>query len=126
MTDNQNELDVMFYQLVLSMQASTMQHLGKVISPVSGKVERNMDAAKYSIDILDMLKRKTAGNVTDDESKMLESVLYQLRMNYVEEVKKGEEDTDAEKPDKPAASETDEGKETSDDAGKPEPPSEES
>ena len=126
MTDNQTELDVMFYQLVLSMQASTMQYLGKVISPVSGKIERNMDAAKYSVDILDMLKKKTAGNLSDDEAKMLDSVLYQLHMNYVEEVNKGEGDTDAEKSDESTAEETDEGKEASDDAGKPEPPSEES
>ncbi|MCD6249204.1 MAG: DUF1844 domain-containing protein [candidate division Zixibacteria bacterium] len=126
MTDNQTELDVMFYQLVLSMQASTMQYLGKVISPVSGKIERNMDAAKYSVDILDMLKKKTAGNLSDDEAKMLDSVLYQLHMNYVEEVNKGEGDTDAEKSNESTAEETDEGKEASDDAGKPEPPSEES
>ena len=105
MTDNEAELDVMFYQLVLSMQASTMQHLGKVISPVSGKVERNMEAAKYSVDILDMLKRKTAGNLTDDEAKMLEHVLYQLRLNYLEEADKGDEA--AEKTDEPAAAETD-------------------
>ena len=105
MTDNEAELDVMFYQLVLSMQASTMQHLGKVISPVSGKVERNMEAAKYSVDILDMLKRKTAGNLTDDEAKMLEHVLYQLRLNYLEEADKGDEVE--EKSDEPAAAETD-------------------
>ena len=121
MTDNQAELDVMFYQLVLSMQASTMQHLGKVISPVSGEVERNLEAAKYSIDILDMLKRKTAGNVTDDEAKMLEHVLYQLRMNYIEEVKKGEEEATVEKTDEPSDSETDKETKAPEEAGEPKP-----
>ena len=126
MTENQAELDVMFYQLVLSMQASTMQHLGKVISPVSGKIERNMDAAKYSIDILDMLKRKTAGNLSDDEAKMLDHVLYQLHINYVEDANKGEGDAAAEKPDEAAGPETDEKNEPSEEAGSSEPPSEES
>ncbi len=104
MTDNRPEMDVMFYQLVLSMQASIMQHLGKVMSPISGEVERNMEAAKYSIDILDMLKRKTDGNLIEDEAKMLDHVLYQLRMNYVEEVNKGEGDA-AEKTDEPSSTE---------------------
>jgi hypothetical protein len=122
MTDNQPELDVMFYQLILSMQASVMQHLGKVMSPMSGDIERNLDAAKYSIDILDMIKRKTEGNLSDDESKMLEHVLYQLRMNYVEEVKKGD---DAGKPDEAGAGESAPDSGPSEDAGEPESPKKE-
>ena len=125
MTDEKAEVDVMFYQLVLSMQASTMQHLGKVVSPLSGEIERNLDAARYSIDILDMLKRKTAGNLADDEAKMFDHVLYQLRMNYVEEVKKGEEAPASETPDQPAGPESGEVTEPSESGGQSEPPSEE-
>jgi len=90
MTDKTDDLDVMYYQLVLSIQASTMQHLGKVMSPMTGKVERNLDAARYSIDMLDMLQRKTAGNLSSEEQKLLDHVLHQLRLNYLDEVGKGD------------------------------------
>ena len=106
MTDNSNNLDVMFYQLILSMQASAMQHLGKVASQLTGKIERNLDAAKYSIDLLEMLQRKTDGNLTDDEKKMLDHVLYELRLNYVDEVNKGETPDETDEQKEPTATET--------------------
>jgi hypothetical protein len=90
MTEKPDDLDVMYYQLVLSMQASAMQHLGKVVSQVTGQVERNLEAARYSIDMLEMLKRKTAGNLSDEEGKLIEHVLYELRLNYVDESAKGD------------------------------------
>jgi hypothetical protein len=100
MTEKVNEIDVMYYQLVLSLQASAMQHMGKVMSPVSGKIERNLDAARYSIDMLDMLQRKTQGNLSTEEEKLLEHVLYELRLNFVDESGKGQpEDETAESPD---------------------------
>jgi hypothetical protein len=68
-----------------------MQHLGKVMSPVTGKVERNLDAARYSIDMLDMLQRKTAGNLTSEEQKLLDHILHELRLNYLDEVGKRDE-----------------------------------
>lgn len=104
MTESSDNQDVMFYQLVLSLQASTMQHLGKVMSQVSGKIERNLEAARYSVDMLEMLQRKTANNLNDDEKKMLDHVLYQLRLNYVDEVNKSESEEPTEKPaDEPPA-----------------------
>ncbi len=87
MTD-QPEIDIQFYQLILSLQAQAWQSLGKVASPQTGKVERSMEQAKFAIDMLDMLQRKTKGNVSEDEAKLLEHAIYELRMNYVEESKK--------------------------------------
>jgi hypothetical protein len=89
MTDTNDQIDVMFYQLILSVQASVMQHLGKVMSPLTGKVERNLEAARYSIDMLEMLQRKTEGHLSEQEKRLVEHVLYELRLNYVEEVKQG-------------------------------------
>ena len=89
MSDTQDDIDVMFYQLVLSIQASVMQHLGKVMSPISGKIERNLEAARYSIDMLEMIERKTGGNLSAEEKHLVDHFLYELRLNYVEEVKKG-------------------------------------
>jgi hypothetical protein len=87
-TDIPEDLDVMYYQLILSMQAATMQHLGKVMSPVTGKIERNLDAARYSIDMLEMIQRKTVGNLTPEEQRLLEHVVHELRLNYIEEAGK--------------------------------------
>ena len=83
MSDNrQNE--ELFQGLVISLAAATMQHLGKTLSPVTNKIEKNLEAAQATIDMLDMLEAKTKGNLGDPEAKLLKSVLAELKMNYVE------------------------------------------
>jgi len=57
--------------------------LGQVPNPVSKKVELDLDQAKYSIDLLEILKEKTQGNLAEEESKYLNGLLYDLRMRYV-------------------------------------------
>lgn len=93
MTENTPQLDPQLYQLILSLHAGAMQQMGKVASPLTGKVERDLAAARTTIDMVDMLRRKTEGNLSGDEKKLLDRVLYELRMNYVDESRKG--DTDA-------------------------------
>jgi hypothetical protein len=61
-----------------------MQHLGKTLSPVTNKIEKNLPAAQSSIDMLDMLEAKTKGNLSEQEAKLLKSVLAELKLNYVE------------------------------------------
>ncbi len=95
MTD-QNQ-DIQFFQLMLSLHSAAMYQMGKVVSPISGKIERDLSAAKSSIDMLEMLQRKTQGNLVDDEKKLLDRILYELRMNYVDEVKRGDQTDSAEK-----------------------------
>lgn len=85
----------MFQGLVISLAAATMQHLGKTLSPVTHKIEKNLQAAQSTIDMLDMLEAKTKGNLGDAEEKLLKSVLAELKLNYVE--------TMNEKPPEPAA-----------------------
>ena len=91
MNDTTDKFDTQFYQLIVSLHAGAMQQLGKVASPFTGKIERDLDAARGTIDMIDMLKRKTAGNLTDEENRLVEHVLYELRMNFVDESKKGDE-----------------------------------
>jgi len=91
MTDKDKINDMLFSQLVISLQMGAMQQMGKVASPITGKVERDLQMAKASIDMLNMLEAKTKGNITDEESKLLGHVLYELRINYVDESKKGDE-----------------------------------
>jgi hypothetical protein len=62
--------------------------LGGYQDPVSGHVPKNLEMAKQSIDILGILEQKTKGNLEPEEQKLLDSALYELRMRYVEEMKK--------------------------------------
>jgi hypothetical protein len=62
--------------------------LGKVAHPMSGEVERDLDGARAAIDLLTELETRTAGNRSDEESKLMQAVLTELRMNYVDEAKK--------------------------------------
>ena len=104
MNEDLSKLDPMFLQLVLSLQAGAMQQMGKIASPLDGKVQRDMKAAQFSIDILDMLDKKMKGNLTDEEAKLIGHVLYELRLNYVDEAKKKDPEPEAEKkPEEPAA-----------------------
>ena len=80
----QNEL--LFLQLVSMFQMAAMQQLGKIANPVSNEVERDLEQAKFSIDILDALKEKTDGNLSEAEKDYLEKVLFELHMNYVDEL----------------------------------------
>ena len=105
MNQNVENMDVMFFQLVLSLQAGSMQQMGKVVSPVTGKVERDLVMAGTTIDILSMIETKTKGNLSDEEGKFLTHVLYELRMNYMDETekeKKARSEPEAEK-EKPEA-----------------------
>lgn len=80
----------LFLGLVASLQASAWMQLGKIMNPLSGKVERNLDRAQETIDLLGVIQEKTRGNLHPDESRLLEQILFELRMNYVEERKQPE------------------------------------
>ncbi len=88
MTEEQGKLDPYLLQLVLSLQAGAMQQMGKVASPVTGEVERDLILAQHTIDILEMVQKKMKGNLTDEEEKLVGHVLYELRLNYVDESQK--------------------------------------
>ena len=79
----------LFLQLVLGLQQAAMIGLGKLMSPMSGKLERNLEGAKNTIDTLAAIEARTRGNLEPDEQRVLTQVLTELRMNYVDEVKKG-------------------------------------
>lgn len=84
--EQQNEF--LFMQLVMMFQGMAMQNLGKVMNPVTNKVERHLDQAKNMIDLLGMLEIKTKSNLNDNEKRLLDHALYELRMNYIDEMKK--------------------------------------
>ena len=80
------EPDFNFFLANLSLQASI--DLGVVPNPATNKKEENLVQAKFLIDTLGMLKEKTKGNLTPEESGFLENVLYELRMQYIAKTKK--------------------------------------
>lgn len=80
-----SEPNIHFLQLLWSLQAGAMIQMGKIASPVSGQVERDLIQARATIDLLEALKVKTEGNLASEEQSLLERALYELRMNYVDE-----------------------------------------
>jgi hypothetical protein len=80
--------EVTFSDLVLMFGTTALLHLGLAPDPVSGEKKLDLPQAKQAIDVLDLLKGKTAGNLTADESGMLDNVLYDLRMRYLDAVRR--------------------------------------
>lgn len=76
----------LFEQLVLILYTEGWQQLGKIPNPMTGKIEKRLQEAKFTIDLLDMLKEKTKGNLTENESRFLENLIAQLKLNYVFEL----------------------------------------
>ena len=79
----------LFLQLVLGLQQAAMVALGKLMNPMSGKIERNLEGARNTIDTLAAIEARTRGNLESDEQRVLTQVLTELRMNYLDEAKKG-------------------------------------
>ena len=76
---------VTFTNFVLSLSTSALFHFGDFPDPEGGKTEKNLPAAKQTIDILDMLNEKTKGNLNENENNLIQGALYELKMRYVKE-----------------------------------------
>ena len=75
--------EVTFSTFILSMASSALVQLGEVPDPGTGQKKADKLMAKHNIDLFDMLKEKTRGNLDDSEQQMLESILFELKMKYV-------------------------------------------
>ncbi len=64
------------------MSTEVLFHLGEFPHPVSGEKKKDLFLAKHVIDTLSMLKEKTQGNLTEEEQKLMEGMLYDLRMAF--------------------------------------------
>jgi hypothetical protein len=85
--------DDLFLHLVAMFQFAAMQQMGKLPNPVTGKIERDLAQASVSIDMLEMLQARTQSHRSVRESEYLDKVLFELRMNYVDEKKHPEKDS---------------------------------
>jgi Domain of unknown function (DUF1844) len=82
--------DLSFTAFVISLASSAAIHFGDLPDPVSGqRGAPNLEGAAQMIEILTLLEQKTKGNLTAEERQVLESVLYELRLRFVEASRSG-------------------------------------
>ena len=85
--------DQLFIHLVNTFVQSAWISLGKVKNPVTDILERNLEQATYYIDLLDMLQTKMKGNLSEWEEQYIIHSLSELKLNFIDEQKKGSEET---------------------------------
>ena len=80
--------EIDFGTFIMSLASSVLVHLGEIEHPDSRAREPNLPLAKQTVDILGMLREKTRGNLTQEEAQLLDNLLYDLRMKYVDAKKR--------------------------------------
>ena len=74
---------VTFSTFVMSLASSALVHLGEVPNPETGATEHNEELARHTIDVLAMLDEKLRCGLTEQESRLMRDILYELRMKFV-------------------------------------------
>lgn len=77
-------MEINFSTFVISLSTQALAHLGEIAHPFDSQVTVDLAAAKHLIDILGILKSKTQGNLDASEAALLDGMLYDLRIKYVE------------------------------------------
>lgn len=73
-----------FLTLIQMFQMEGMVALGKMLNPATNTLTPNQDHARYVIDILEVLRDKTAGNRSSDEDRFLDQTLSTLKLNFIQ------------------------------------------
>jgi hypothetical protein len=97
----------LFLNMVMMFSTSAMQQLGKIVNPATGKTAVDLQGAQFFIDLLSMLKAKTANNLDREEARLLNDTLATLQMNYVETAAETGKPEDASAPASEEAAPTD-------------------
>lgn len=84
--------DITFSNFVTSLSLQALISLGEIENPLTNKKEKNLLQAKFLIDTLDMINEKTMGNLSQDEKNLIETVVYEMKMKFVQEAKGGQDD----------------------------------
>ena len=80
----------LFAHLIAMFETLALQQLGKLVNPISGEASPDLRQARITIDMLAMIREKTSGNLSEEEGRLLDAVLLELQMNYVDESKRAE------------------------------------
>ena len=75
--------EVNFSTFIVSLSTEVIFHLGEIPHPMSGEKKKDLPLAKHVIDTLAMLKEKTQRNLNEEEEKLMEGMLYDLRMAFI-------------------------------------------
>jgi uncharacterized protein DUF1844 len=98
--------DQVLLGLVFSLQAGAMQQLGKIQNPMTGEIQKDLEQARATIDVLEMLKVKCRTETPEDVLRLLDGAVMDLQLNYMDEVKKAaagpDESANGETPEAPA------------------------
>jgi len=78
--------EITFSSFIISLSSSAFVHLGDMPDPTTGKIAKNLPLAKQTIDLLGLLREKTRNNLLEEEERLFDHLLYELRMRYVKEV----------------------------------------
>lgn len=90
---NGNQSDsFLFHHLLAMFQTLALQQMGKLMNPITGKVERDLHQARITIDMIAMIQKKTSGNLSVDEKRLVDNILMDLQMNFVDEKSRGDEE----------------------------------
>ena len=89
---DENKNMQLFMGLCTSLVTQAWMQLGKIKNPMTDKIEADINAASLTIDMLGMLKNKTRGNISDEEAKILDQSISELKMNYIMSKEKAEEE----------------------------------
>jgi len=73
-----------FSTFLVGLSTEALVALGEMPDPVTGKRHRDLGAARQFIDIIGILRDKTRGNLDREEQNLIEAILFELRMKYVE------------------------------------------
>jgi len=96
MTTDDQKNAALFMQLVFTFQTAAWQQMGKIKNPLTDKIEKDLNQARFSIDLLEMMRKKTKGNLSDDERNFIDKVISELQLNFVAEIDKEQKEKKAE------------------------------
>ncbi|HQG32301.1 MAG TPA: DUF1844 domain-containing protein [Deltaproteobacteria bacterium] len=80
--------EIDFSTLIMSFASAAMISIGNVPDPVTGQISKNLPLAQQNIAIISLLREKTKGNLSQEEESLIDNILYELRLSYIE-AKKG-------------------------------------
>jgi len=81
--ESESSQSMNFQTLILSLSTTAMLQMGLLAAPGQNQPEKDLEGARQTIDILQILKDKTTGNLTEEESQILEASLFDLKMWYL-------------------------------------------
>lgn len=86
--NEQKEFHLTFETYIMQLATQGFIALGLIPNPINNKTEMDIRSAKYLIDLLEIIEEKTKNNLTENEANLMKNYLYELRMKYVQAIKK--------------------------------------